>query len=374
MLASPEPPKHNRQDSRRRLIKWATIVGFWTFFGLLNGSQVYFTIRMENLHQPLWRSLVTNLLGWWVWIPATPIILWLGRRFPFGRESWLRVLPVHILACVLLAGIHEAWFTYLNILIHPFGPSTRSFRSLFIGRASSQFHIDLIVYAGILLSSYAVRYYFRYRERELRASQLETQLANAQLQALKMQLHPHFLFNTLNAIAGLVRDSQNKAAVEMLVGLSDLLRYTLENAGKQEVPLKEELQFVELYVDIQKMRFSDRLEVEMRIAPETLDALVPNLILQPLVENAIRHGIAMRASSGKVGINADRDGALVRIRIYDDGPGLKHDGQETVEGVGLSNTRARLAQLYGERQQLTLSERSAGGVEVTLLLPFRTAN
>jgi two-component system LytT family sensor kinase len=244
---------------------------------------------------------------------------------------------------------------------------------MFSGRAISQFHQDLLIYGAIIGVSYAVSYYFRFREREFRASQLENQLVQAQLQTLKMQLQPHFLFNTLNGIAGLVRDSRNKAAVDMLAGLSDLLRYTLENAGKQEVPLKEELEFLELYLDIQQMRFSDRLKVEMRIEPEVLDALVPNLILQPLVENAIRHGISLRAAAGIVGVSAARDDGLLRIRIYDDGPGLKRDevdGAATVEGVGLSNTRARLAQLYGERQRFSLAERAGGGVEAVLVFPF----
>jgi LytS/YehU family sensor histidine kinase len=189
-----------------------------------------------------------------------------------------------------------------------------------------------------------------------------------------MQLHPHFLFNTLNGIAGLVRDSRNKAAVDMLAGLSDLLRYTLENAGKQEVPLREELEFLELYLDIQQMRFSDRLKVEMHVQPEVLDALVPNLILQPLVENSIRHGISRRASSGVVGISAQRENGSLRINVYDDGPGLKRDdGAKMEEGVGLSNTRARLRQLYGERQQFSLGERADAGVEAVLIIPFRLA-
>jgi len=158
----------------------------------------------------------------------------------------------------------------------------------------------------------------------------------------------------------------------MLAGLSDLLRYTLENAGKQEVTLKEELEFLELYLDIQQMRFSDRLTIDMRVSPETLDAVVPNLILQPLVENAIRHGISQRAAAGTVGVIADRDNGLLRITIFDDGPGLRgDDGAPPVEGVGLSNTRARLAQLYGDRQRFTLSERKSGGVEVALIIPFR---
>jgi len=320
------------------------------------------------------RVFGVNLLGWWPWILATPIVLALARRFPIERGTWWRVLPIHLLACLVIWAAHFAFFTYVGKVWPPFGaPRTpRSFWDMFLGRALSEFHIDLLIYAATLGVSYAVSYYFRFREGEFRASQLEAQLAQAQLQTLKMQLHPHFLFNTLNGIAGLVRDSRNKAAVDMLAGLSDLLRYTLENAGKQEVPLKEELEFLELYLDIQQMRFSDRLKVEMHVPAEALDALVPNLILQPLVENAIRHGISRRTAAGTVGVRVERDNGLLRITIYDDGPGLKRDdGRKTVEGVGLSNTRARLAQLYGEGQNITLAERDSGGVQVALVIPFR---
>jgi signal transduction histidine kinase len=356
----------------RRLLKWAIIVGFWIFFGVLNGTQIVVSVWMEGMQISFWRLFATDSLGWLIWIPATPIVLSLGRRFPVERGTWWRVLPIHLIACVVITLAHSAFATYVYQSLLPFGPSRqpRSFLEMLSGRAMSQFHLDLLIYGAIIGVSYAVSYYFRYREREFRASQLETQLAQAQLQTLKMQLHPHFLFNTLNGIAGLVRDSKNKAAVDMLAGLSDLLRYTLENAGKQEVPLKEELEFLELYLDIQQMRFSDRLKVEMRIEPEVLDALVPNLILQPLVENAIRHGVSRRAGSGVVGVRAQRDDGSLRIIIYDDGPGLKRDDGATVEGVGLSNTRARLAQLYGDRQRFSLTEREGGGVEANLVIPF----
>jgi two-component sensor histidine kinase len=360
--------------SKTRWLKWAIIVGFWTFFGLLNGTQLYLGLRMENFPVSAWRVFATDLFGWWPWILATPIVLALGRRFPLERGNWWRVAPVHLAACVAISSAHLAIFTYASNFIQPFGPprTPESFVQSFLGRATSQFHIDLLIYAATLGVGYAVSYYLRFREREFRAAQLETQLAQAQLQTLKMQLQPHFLFNTLNGIAGLVRDSRNKAAVDMLAGLSDLLRYTLENAGKHEVPLKEELEFLELYLDIQQMRFSDRLTIEMRIEPEVLDALVPNLILQPLVENAIRHGVSRRAAAGVVGVTAERDDGLLRIRIYDDGPGLKRDEGEgaNVEGVGLSNTRARLSQLYGDRQNFSLTARAGGGVEAMLIFPF----
>ncbi|HSS21430.1 MAG TPA: histidine kinase [Pyrinomonadaceae bacterium] len=350
---------------------WFIIVGFWIFFGLLNGTQLYLGVWMEGFPISFWRVFANDLIGWSFWIAATPGVLWLGRRLPIERGRLARVLPVHVIACVVISVCHSAFADVVNRSIQPFGPPRvpRSFWESFSGRAVSQFHLDLLIYATTLGLSYAVSYYVRYREREFRASQLETQLAHAQLQTLKMQLQPHFLFNTLNGIAGLVRDSKNKAAVEMLAGLSDLLRYTLENAGKQEVPLKEELEFLELYMDIQQMRFSDRMKIEMQIQPETLDALVPNLILQPLVENAIRHGLSKRAASGVVGVTAERDDGSLRIRIYDDGVGLA-EAAKRAEGVGLSNTRARLSQLYGDRQEFLLSRRAGGGTEAKIVIPF----
>jgi signal transduction histidine kinase len=368
----------SRSDAgRRRLLEWGFIVGFWLFFGLLNASQTYLGFRMENFPLPLGRMFTWQMLGWGSWALLTPLVLWLGRRFPLERTSLMRGLAVHIPACVLVAAAHIAFFSFLSMRLLPFGSASRPlpFWERFFGSVTSQFHIDLLIYAATLGTSYAVSYYARYREREVRATQLEAQLAQAQLQALKMQLHPHFLFNTLNSIAGLVRDSRNKAAIDMLVGLGDLLRYTLENAGKQLVPLREELDFLELYLDIQKMRFSDRLQVEMQVAADTLDALVPNLILQPLVENAIRHGVSLRATAGLISISAALEEGVLQIRVRDDGPGVRPGAapQGAGDGIGLSNTRARLAQLYGEGHRFTAENRAGGGFEAALAIPFKRA-
>jgi sensor histidine kinase YesM len=281
---------------------------------------------------------------------------------------------MHLLACGTIAVLHAVWFTFVTFWIVPFDVMTKPkpFSEMFWSRLSGEFDVELIMYGMVLGIGYAFNYYHKYREREFRASQLEAQLAQAQLQALKMQLHPHFLFNTLNGIAGLVRDNRNSVAVNMIVGLSELLRHTLENAGKQEVALREELEFLELYLDIQQMRFSDRLSVEMEISPEILDARVPNLILQPLVENAIGHGVASRASSGRIGVSARRDNGFLELKVYDDGPGLKPGWQlEKSGGIGLSNTRARLEQLYGGSYRFDVHNRNGGGVEALLMLPLR---
>ena len=360
---------------RRWLVKWGLIFCFWTVLGLLYTSQLYIGLRMKEMNHSFMRILVWQLVGcWYGWILFTPLILWLGEHFPVERSSWKRNLPVHIVASTILAAIHSVMVVLSTILIKPYDEmtDTRPFGEMFWRRFTGEFHLELIVYGMIVGVGYAFDYYRRYRERELRATQLEAQLAQAQLQALKMQLHPHFLFNTLNGISGLIRDEKNKAAVSMIAGLSDLLRHTLENAGEQEVPLREELDFLELYLDIQQMRFSDRLEVQMEIAPETLNARVPNLILQPLVENAIRHGVARRVSSGLVAISAKRENGLLQLKVYDDGPGLQEGWRmEESSGIGLTNTRARLHQLYGTEHRFDVRNRKEGGVEATLLIPLR---
>ncbi len=361
--------------SSRRGRMWAASFCFWTALGLLYTSQLYVGTVLEGMHHSFWRLLVWQLGGcWYVWFVATPVILWLGRRFPFERAAWRASLAVHVVASTALSLVHTAWVVLSTIQLRPFDEMQKesAFWDMFEGRWMSQLHLELIVYGMILGFGYALDYYRRFREREFRASQLEAQLAQAQLQALKMQLQPHFLFNTLNGIAGLVRDNRNKAAVRMIAGLSDLLRHTLENSGRQEVALRDELEFLELYLDIQQMRFSDRLNVRMEIAPETLDARVPNLILQPLVENAIRHGISPRASSGTVGVSARRDEDFLELRVYDDGPGLRPEGATRGAGIGLTNTRARLEQLYGDNYRFDVQDRTGGGVEATLLLPLGT--
>jgi len=228
-----------------------------------------------------------------------------------------------------------------------------------------------LFYALILGIGSALDYYRQFRERQLRASQLEAQLAQAELQMLKMQLHPHFLFNTLNGITGLVRDNDNAAAVEMLVGLSDLLRQTLDSAGKQEVRLSEELEWLELYLKLQQIRFSDRLRVSINAKPDTLDAMVPNLITQPLVENAIRHGIGPRAQPGSVSLSAERDQSRLRLMVSDDGVGLPEGWRlESSKGMGLLNTQARLRQLFGSDFVFEVRNREQGGVEVLLAIPL----
>jgi LytS/YehU family sensor histidine kinase len=226
---------------------------------------------------------------------------------------------------------------------------------------------NVVTYSGVLAAAHALEYYRRFREREVAAAQLTSQLATAQLAALKMQLHPHFLFNTLHAIAVLVRKQDTQGSVRMITGLSDLLRLVLDSDGQQLVPLKQELDFISRYLDIERVRFADRLRVTTDIAHDTLDAQVPYLVLQPLVENAIRHGISSRVGAGELEIVARRAGGNLLVTIRDDGAGVR---PSSTPGLGLRNVRARLEQLYPGRHRLTLEDDARGGAIVTLEMPF----
>jgi two-component system LytT family sensor kinase len=226
------------------------------------------------------------------------------------------------------------------------------------------------VYWSLLLMSHAYNYYHSYRQGQLRASQLETQLVQSQLEALKMQVHPHFLFNTLHAISALL-SHDTEAARRMITRLGDFLRMTLENAGAMEVSLRKEMEFLNGYLEIERIRFQDRLTTEIRVDPNLLDARVPNLILQPIVENAMRHAIA-NCKAGRVEIVASARNGVLRIQVKDNGPGLPQRGYASGSaglGVGLANTKARLQRLYGSAHKFELANGSNGGVVVTLEIP-----
>jgi two-component system LytT family sensor kinase len=248
---------------------------------------------------------------------------------------------------------------------------------------AGHFILWLLTYWFLVSVQLASHNYRRFREREVRASQLEAKLAQAQLEMLKMQLHPHFLFNTLHAISTLIHKDPD-AADEMVAQLSDLLRMTLATIGIQEVPLQQELEFLQRYLDIQKTRFQDRLEVILDIPSDTLDARVPNQVLQPIVENAIRHGIDARSGQGLIEIRAQATNQMLVLTVRDDGPGLKEGLQAAFaameqdermpregRGIGLANTRARLRELYGPVSTLSLANHPDGGAIVTLMLPLR---
>ena len=363
---------------RNRYLKWGAVLGIWIVLGLIYAGPIYLEVRAEGMNHSATRIFGWGILTWSVWALLTPAIVWLGRRFSLIGGAWKRSLAVHIPAFLIISAIHSAAATFITLTVAPFdnmGDSPTSFLPRFLSRMKGAFGTDLLVYGGIIGICYAIDYYRKYREREYLASQLEAQLAQAQLDSLRMQLHPHFLFNTLNGIVGLVRDNRNQAAVSMLVGLSDLLRHALEHSNRQEVELKEELNFIKLYLDIQQMRFSDRLQIELDIQPVTMKALVPNLILQPLVENALRHGIARSAASALVGIRSRIVDDSLELTVCDNGLGLSSDWQlKSSSGIGLANTAARLQQLYNADHRFDVRNREEGGVEVVIVIPNRLAH
>lgn len=358
----------------RSRTKWWLIFGCWSFVALFFSSQAYVQARIYQIPVTFLRVMSWQFSSCYVWFLLTPIILWLNRRFPLGRGRWARSLPAHILFSLLVALVQQSVDArVLPLLGYYPGITFNSYWEAYKFFLLVNFHLALFFYWAILGVNYAIEYYQKYRERELRASQLETRLAQARLQVLKMQLHPHFLFNTLNAISELVYKDP-ESAEQMITNLSDLLRLSLENVGVQEVPLKQELDFLNKYVEIEQTRFHDRLRLNMDIEPETLDACVPNMILQPLVENAIRHGIGMRSSGGQIEIGADRADGMLHLFVRDNGRGLLNGEQKALkEGVGLANTRARLSHLYGAAHRFDLKNSPSGGLMVDLAIPFRNS-
>ena len=373
---------HNLEKApktQKAQLKWTVaIIAVWAVLGLLYAGPIYFEMRSEGMEHAASRIFSWGILMWLAWAPLTPLIVWFARRFSLIDGAWKRNLLVHLPAFLATSLLHSAASTVVTLSIDPFegfddGP--KSFWPSFLGRLQGSFRSDLLIYGGVVGICYAFDYYRKYREREIVATRLEAQLAQAQLDSLRMQLHPHFLFNTLNSIAGLVRDNKNQAAVSMLVGLGDLLRHTLEHSARQEVELREELNFIKLYLAIQEMRFSDRLRIELDIDPATDRALVPNLILQPLTENALRHGIAPLAAPGVVGISSAVENGNLRLMVYDNGAGLREGWQlEGSAGIGLANTAARLQQLYDDNHQFDIRNRDSGGVEVIIVMPLKVSS
>ena len=354
------------------------IFGVWTAYGLLGTMQEHISYAMSRGTPLPWStSLLLQMPQAYAWAIATPAILWLGRRFPFERGRWLTSIPIHLATCLILVFVVDLIFAFQVTHLLPQPPNAKGV----VARAAQFFIVwvlsDGLLYWTILSVSYAAEHHRRLRERELTASQLETQLVQADLQALKMQLHPHFLFNALHTIGSLVRTGDRDNAVRVVAGLGDLLRRVLDSAAQQEVPLKQELDFIRTYLDIEQIRFRDRLKIAINADPDILDAKVPHLILQPLVENAIRHGIAPHASAGYLMVGARRVDDQLQLVVRDDGPGLgnNENGADPARlGIGLSNTRARLTRLYGSEGELEVGNAPDGGLEARIALPFRLAH
>jgi two-component system, LytTR family, sensor kinase len=358
--------------SRKLLGRSAAVLGAATLLGVVSAAQVVVADMREN-RWTVSHALIMHTPFWIIWAFLFPAIVAFVRRFPFRRSQLARAIPVHLAFAVLVVMVHYAfdmWF--MGVIGHGnwTGPG-HTYTGHLLSEANYRLGVHFGAYFLILGVILSLDYYRKYRERELLASQLAAQLSQAKLQALRMQLNPHFLFNAMNSIAMLVRRNDNGQAVRMLAGLSDLLRYVLQDSPGDEVPLREEISFLERYLDIERVRFGDRLRVTIDIDEEAQEAFVPNLLLQPLVENAIRHGIAHKVNPGKVEIAGRRLGDRLILQVSDDGPGL--NGPKLLgSGVGLANTRSRLEQLYGASTSFELRNATLGGAVATISLPFHT--
>ena len=346
-----------------------------TFLGAFLASQQYIMLNLQGEKMPFIGVLIFSMPFWYLWALFAPLVVWLARRIPLVRTHWVSKVAAHVLIASVLAFLHSLILVAIQVALQPAASEemlAQPFWKLFVSFAAYELSINLLAYSAIVGITYATDFYRRYKERELVASQALAQLSQAQLRALRMQLNPHFLFNTMNTIAMLVRKQESDEAVRTIAGLSDLLRYVLEDTRTHEVPLRQELEFVERYLAIEQIRFADRLKVNVDAAPDTLDGHIPNLLLQPIVENAIHHGIASRAAASLIEVTARKVGDMLVLSVRDDGPGLAGRDEDRGDGVGLGNTRARLARLYGEVQSLELADSPSQGAVVTITLPFHT--
>jgi two-component system LytT family sensor kinase len=374
------------RESHWRL--WIAVVIGWTLIGLIFTLNYYLFADhyVAIFRQPptLPQMLIWELPYWFLWAALSPVVFWLTRHVPLQRGRMLVNSGAHVAACIVLSVLHRAAYLIIGWLLHVavYRHLSSSISDVFSFLLLFNLQTGFMSYGTVLLVSYVIDYYRRYQNEELKISRLKTDLAEAQLQtaqaqlqSLKMQLQPHFLFNTLNSISTLL-DEDVEAADEMLARLGDFLRLTLDNSGAEEVTLQEELELLRCYLEIEQVRFQDRLTVLMEIEPETLEALVPNLILQPIVENAIRHGIVEEVGKGRIEIHSSRSNGMLLLQVRDNGPGLRAEASAgragSKRGLGFTLTRERLERLYAARQRFHLDEAAPGGVQVTLEIPFVT--
>jgi two-component system, LytTR family, sensor kinase len=349
------------------------IAALWCAGGLFDATQT--VLFMHALGKPrTWLIFGTELASWLPWALATPIVISLARRYRLGRSATALTVAAHLAVFAAVSLVAEAWFAVLQMLFNPWDyPQQPTLMDATRTSLAYQIPTFLIVYALILAVTYVLDSRERLARQMMETARLNEELSKAQLAALRRQMEPHFMFNTLNSIAGLVRDQRNEAAVNMIVGVSEFLRRATEDSHRAQVTLAEEVEYLQRYLDLQKVRFGERLQVRVDIPTELLSAQVPNLLLQPLVENAIKHGIAKRVAGGRVQVSGTRTDGNVCLSVYNDGSSLSPDWQATGTGVGLANLRTRLQILHGKDSALELRRADAGGVEVIVTLPFKEA-
>ena len=357
------------------------ILGFWSLIGILTSANYLIEPRAHGPWQPLvpFAATMVTFSNSLMWCAVTPTIIWVASRLPLERTRWPTRLMLVVVGLVLAIVIDLATsfvrehLFYLSTPLTPDMAAMQRLRRLWVVN-------DFIIFVAVLAAGFARNYFWRYQVRrdeavrlQAQAAQLQAQLADARLSALRMQLNPHFLFNTLHAVSALV-ERDPRGVRRMIARLSELLRTSLDEADEPEVPLQREFTFTERYLDVIQIRFQGHLHVDMHADDNVRDALVPNLILQPLVENAIKHGISKLSSGGYVEVTAKREGERVIISVRDNGPEVSLDAPPSPNSLGLRNTRARLAALYGPVQSLTLRHAEGGGLIAEVSLPYHTQN
>lgn len=356
--------------TRRSPPVWLFVSIAWIGPAILAAFQAYVQGRLGNWNPATWRSLLWEGGDWLLYALLTPAVFWMARRFPLVRGTFRWRIPLHTLTAMLLCLLWASGGVLLRWSLREQSNPPN------LGGLFSWFLISLpfgvAVYFAVLGVQHATTYFVEARERETQAARLSAQLAEARLGALRMQLQPHFLFNSLNAITVIVRDRDNLTAVRMLEQLGEMLRRVMRADRPQEVTLAEEIEFVRQYLEIEEMRFSDRLRPVFAVDQSLLTAMVPEFVLQPLVENAVRHGLAKRVSATLLRIEARRDGAQLVLSVIDDGPG-PDEASVPGSGVGLGTTRERLATLYGDNARLELLRTPEGGASSVVRIPYHVA-
>lgn len=356
------------------MIGWRWIAIFWSAVAAFEATQAIFIQHALGRHGGELLLFLIELAGWLPWALATPFVIRLARRRPIIPAPTIRGTSAHLITLFAVTMIAEGWSATLHMLFNPWAHRQAPTFWDTLG-ATLIFHglICVFAYSLILALTYLVDSRDKVARQEIEAARLNEQLSKAQLAALRRQMEPHFMFNTLNSIAGLVRENSNAAAVNMIVGLSEILRRASKDFQKPEVTLAEEVEYLQRYIDIQKVRFGERLDYYIDIPPSLMSAQVPSLLLQPLVENAIKHGLAQRVQGGEIRVAVARKSSALCLSVYNDGSNFAADWQSNCAGVGLANLRTRLRIMHGDAADLRVRSVNGGGVEVIVTLPLAAA-
>ena len=357
-----------------RSTSWRWIAGIWCAYALCDACQTVLSMHSDGKHRPWLPVFATDFVSWLPWVLATPLVIAVARRYPLSRGISARSLGTHLAVFAVVSAVTESWSAGLQILFNPWGdPQRPTFVNTWTMMCLYQCVTFLTAYALIVAVTFVMDAKAGMARQVTEAARLNEELSKAQLAALRRQIDPHFMYNTLNSIAGLVRERLNDAAVSMIVGLSEFLRRSSEDSHRPQVALQEEVEYLQRYLEIQKVRFGERLQVSVDIPSDLLRAQVPTLLLQPLVENAIKHGIAKRVAGGAVRVAGACHDSRLCLSVYNDGPNLPADWEASQSGVGIRNLRTRLQILHGNDSELQLTRANSAGVEVLVTLPFKVA-